>query len=127
MRYASVAAALTVVIGGASTLQAQASYKRDIPDSLATRAKITEPAAAAIAQTQFRTGTIQAVELEQEGGRLIYSYEFKVAGRKGVEEVNVSAMTGKIVAIEHESTVGERKEADDEAKAEKKVAKPKKP
>lgn len=126
MRNVSIAVALTVTIGGASTVQAQAAYKRDIPDSLAARAKIDEPAAAAIAQKRFRTGTIQAVELEQENGKLIYSYELKVAGRKGVEEVNVNAMTGKIVAVEHESAAAEKAEAEAE-KVTGRASKPKKP
>jgi uncharacterized membrane protein YkoI len=55
------------------------------------------------------------VELEDEGGRLIYSYEIKVPGRSGIEEVNVNAKTGAVVNTEHETPASER----GEAKAEK--------
>ena len=64
------------------------------------------------------------LELENEGGRLIYSYELKVAGRSGVEEVNVDAKSGKVVSTEHESAKSEAKEAAQEKKETKKPAKP---
>jgi uncharacterized membrane protein YkoI len=102
---------------------AQASYKKDIPDSLAKRAKISEEVAAATARTHVPKGTIERVELEREKGKLIYSYELKTSGKSGVDEVNVDAMTGKIVGVEHESPAAEKKEAAAEAK----TAKTKKP
>jgi hypothetical protein len=118
MRY-PVATALGAVLLGGSFLFAQSAYKRDLPDALAKRAKITEATAGAIAQKRLPTATIQAVELEQENGKLIYSYEMKVAGKSGVEEVNVDAMSGKVLAVQHESPATERKEATAEAKAAK--------
>ena len=117
MKRSIVITALSVVLG-ASGLHAQASYKRDVPDALVKRAKITEQAAAAMAQKRVPTGTIQGVELEQEKGRLIYSYELKVPGKSGLEEVNIDAMDGKVVAVEHESAAAEQKEV----KAERKEA-----
>ncbi len=68
---------LAVVVLGASITNAQATYKRDIPDSLAKNAKVTEAAAAAIAQKRIPNGVIQGVELEREGGKLIYSTRLK--------------------------------------------------
>jgi len=115
---AAVAAALL-----SGSLQAQASYKKNIPDSLAKSAKITEEAAAATAQKRVPKGTIQAVELERENKKLIYSFELKVPGRSGVEEVNVDAITGKVVAAEHESPVAEKKEQEKD-KAKPPVKKP---
>jgi uncharacterized membrane protein YkoI len=101
-----------------SAAQAQAKYKKDIPDSLAKAAKITEEVAAATAQKRVPQGTIQAVELERENKKLIYSYELKVVGKAGVEEVNVDAITGKIVSVEHESPAAEKQEQKkDQAKA----------
>jgi len=69
-------------------------------------------------------GTIRGVELEREKGRLIYSYDFIVAGKKGVEEVNVDAATGKVIATEHESTATERAEAAHDATTQKGPKKP---
>jgi uncharacterized membrane protein YkoI len=105
-----------------STAHAQASYKRDIPDSLAKAAKITEAAAAATAQARLPKAKIDGVELERENGKLIYSYDLKTAGKSGIDEVNVDAITGKIVAVAHETPATEKKEAAAEAKAAKKTA-----
>jgi uncharacterized membrane protein YkoI len=50
-------------------------------------------------------GTVLAEELEQEGGRWIYSFEIKPKGetRKIVREVNIDADTGAIVNVETET------------------------
>jgi hypothetical protein len=49
-------------------------------------------------------------------GHLIYSYDIEGPGRSGIDEVNVDAMTGKVIAMTHERPRAERKEADAEAK-----------
>ena len=120
-RSLGIAAAFVVfVVFGASSAAAQSTtYKRDIPDSLAKEAKVTESAAAAAAQKRVPKGTIQAVELEREGGRLLYSYELKVPGKTGIDEVNVDAKTGKSLRTEHESPAKERMEAAADAKVAK--------
>jgi uncharacterized membrane protein YkoI len=99
-------------------------YKKDLPDSLTREAKVTEAVAAATALAKVPKGTIAAVELEREGGKLLYSYDIKVAGKSGIDEVQVNAVTGDIVGkVTHESAASEKKEAADEAK-EKKTKKP---
>jgi hypothetical protein len=60
--------------------------------------------------------TIQAVELEREKGKLMFSYDMKTTGKSGIDEVNVDAMTGKVIGFSHESPATERKEAAAEAK-----------
>ena len=112
---AGLAVAAVALLGG--NARAQASYKKAIPDSLAKDAKISEETAAAAARKRVPKGIIQAVELEREKKKLIYSYELKVPGRSGVEEVNVDAVTGKVLAAEHESPAAEKAEqAKDKAK-----------
>jgi len=123
MKLASLVGGIAAIILAAPVAFAQQSYKRDIPAALAKEAKISEPAAAKIAQKRVPKGTINGVEMEREGGHLIYSYEFKVPGKTGIDEVNVNAVTGKIVSTEHEAPGAEAKE---EA-AEGKKAKTKKP
>jgi uncharacterized membrane protein YkoI len=125
MRYASLVVVAAVTLAGSSA-HAQATYKRDIPDSLAKQAKIAEGAAAATAQARFPKAKIEGVELERENGKLMYSYDMKTEGKSGIDEVNVNAITGKIIAVSHESPATEKKEAAAEAKEAKKVA-PKKP
>ena len=119
-----------LALAAAAPLAAQSSqpgsYKRDLPAVLVKQATVTESDAARTAESRVKHGRIQAVELENEGGRLIYSYELKVAGKSGVEEVNVDARTGKVVNVEHETAKSEKKEAAQEKK-ETKAAKPAKP
>jgi uncharacterized membrane protein YkoI len=125
MKFPSITAALFALVIGAPIAGAQATYKKDIPDSLSKQAKITEDAAAAVAQKRVPKGKIEGVELERENGKLMYSYDLKTTGKSGIDEVNVDALTGKIIAFEHESPAAEKKEAAADAKAAAK--KPKKP
>jgi hypothetical protein len=111
--------ACALVTGIAARADAQASYKKDVPDSLAKLAKVTEATAAATAQARVPKGAIQGVELEKEKGKLIYSYDIKTAGKSGIDEVNIDAMTGKVIAFGHESPADEKKEAAADAKAAK--------
>jgi uncharacterized membrane protein YkoI len=77
--------------------------------ALLARAKVDSVAATRIALGRVE-GTVEQVELEEEDGKLIWSFDIKVAGQEGVEEVHVDAMTGEIVKTEHES---EEQEADE--------------
>jgi uncharacterized membrane protein YkoI len=83
---------------------------------LRREAKIAEADARKTALGAVPGGKVQSHELERENGRLIYSYDIKVAGKSGVEEVNVDAMTGAIVAHKHEDAKTEAKEKKAEAK-----------
>ena len=61
-------------------------------------------------------GRIRSAELEREHGRLIYSFDIAVPGRPGVEEVQISALTGRLISRRHESPAAERREAHREAR-----------
>ncbi|HEY9227221.1 MAG TPA: PepSY domain-containing protein [Gemmatimonadaceae bacterium] len=109
-------AGLTAIVLAASATAAQeAKYHRDLPAKLVTEAKITEPAAAAIALKAVPNGTIDKMELEKEDGKFIYSYDIKVAGKSGVQEVHVDAMTGALVSNIHETPADEKAEKAKEA------------
>ena len=109
---------MATVVAGASGVRADVTYKRDIPDSLAAQAKVTEAKAVATAIRAVPKGKVASIELEVENGRLIYSMDLKTAGRKGVDEVNVDAKTGKRVGrVRHESAAAEKAEDKAEAKA----------
>ena len=124
MKMSYIGAALIASAVAMHAASAQASYKKELPDSLAKAAKVTEAVAAATAQKRLPKATIAGVELERENGKLQYSYDMKTAGKSGIDEVNVDAVTGKILNVSHETPVTEKKEAADEKKA---AAKPKKP
>lgn len=107
-----------------------ASYKKELPAKLLARTKVAEPAAATTALGKVPGGSIKGVELEEEGGKLIYSYDIAVAGKSGIDEVNVDAVTGSVVAVSHEDAASEKKEtAQDAAKGTPKSTKsaPRKP
>jgi uncharacterized membrane protein YkoI len=78
------------------------AYKREVPPALAAQAAITEDSARTIAQRRMPHGRIVALELEKEKGKLIYSFDLTIAGESGIEEVNVDAANGSIVAVVHE-------------------------
>ena len=118
MKHHVLIAAAIAGLAALSSAGAQAhSYKREVPDSLAKQTKITEDAAVATAKKRIPSGTIQALELEKEKGKLIYSFDVKVPGKSGTDEVNVDAVTGKVIGVHHESPEAEKKEAAEDAKA----------
>src|SRR5437879_1402948 len=69
-------------------------------------------------------GTVKSEELENEHGKLIYSFDIATS-KSGVTEVNVDAVNGKIVAVQQENAAKEAAEAKKEAQ--EKAAKAKKP
>lgn len=80
--------------------------------------------ARAMALKTVPNARIQAGEIEREGGRLIYSFDMKVPGKSGIDEVNIDAIKGTLVSHQHETPKNERAEAKADAKAAK-AAKPK--
>jgi uncharacterized membrane protein YkoI len=90
---------------------------------LLKKAKITPEAALAAAQIKVPNGKFDAAEIEQEDGKLMYSFDFKVAGRTGIDEVSVDAMTGKAGKPEHETpeAIAKEKKADSVAAAKAKA------
>jgi uncharacterized membrane protein YkoI len=80
----------------------------ELPADLMARAAVTVEAARASALARVPGGQLVAGELEEEDGKLIYSFDIRVAGQEGIEEVHVDALTGEVIAQEHE---GEAEEA----------------
>lgn len=115
---AAVAAlALTATVAGA---QGPGHHKKaETQAELQKEAKMTMADARAMALRTVPNATIQAGEIEREGGRLIYSFDMKVPAKSGIDEVNIDAMTGKLVGQQHEGPSAERAEAKADAKAAK--------
>ena len=114
----ATAAAVTVLAAGSAHAQAKTTYTRDLPDALVREAKIPESAALAVAKKAVPKGDVASIELEREGGKLIYSMDVKTAGKRGIDEVNVDAATGLMVgAVQHENPATESAEAKAEAAA----------
>ena len=109
----------------AGTLSAQGVTVKEEKPGLLKKAKITAEAATASAQAKVPKGTLKSAEIEEEDGKLIYSFDFETAGKSGSDEVNVDAITGKVLGVEHETPKSEAAEkAKDEAKAAAAAKKP---
>jgi hypothetical protein len=106
--------ALALAVPG--SLFAANTVRSDVPASLAKQAKISLEAARATALAKVPGGTVRSEELEKEHGKLVYSFDIEVPGKSGVEEVNVSAITGKVLSKHHESARYEKREAKEEKK-----------
>jgi uncharacterized membrane protein YkoI len=94
--------------------------KPETQAALQKEAKISETDARATALKQVPNGTVKSSELEREHGKLIYSYDITVPGKTGIDEVNVNAIDGSVVAKQHETPKAEKAEAAQEAKKAKK-------
>ena len=112
-------AAVTLVASTARSQEQKPTYHKDLPATLVKEAKVSEPEAAAAALKAVPNGKIQKMELEKEDGKFIYSYDLKVAGKSGVEEVHIDAMTGAVVSNVHETPAQLKAEQAKEAAAKK--------
>ncbi len=119
----TAALALGVMTAPLVAQNAKVTVKEEKPGLLA-RAKVTSDAAIATAQAKVPKGKLASAEIEEENGKLIYSFDFKTEGKSGIDEANVDALTGKLLSFAHESPKAEAKEkaADAKKKGAKKPA-----
>ena len=78
---------------------------------LMKRAKIDKKHAEKIALGQVPNGRFASEEIEQENGKLVWSFDIAKTGTKTITEVQVDAMTGKIVSTKLETPGAQAKEA----------------
>lgn len=71
------------------------SYEREIPAALLAQVKIGEDSARALALAKI-PGGIEAVELKRESGALVWIWDVKVKGKRGITEVWVNAIDGTV-------------------------------
>ena len=110
-------AAFALTAAATAGAQGAAHQKTETQAELQKEAKMTMTDARAMALRTVPNATIKDGEIEREGGKLIYSFDMKVAGKSGIDEVNIDAMTGKLVSHQHETPKDERAEARADAKA----------
>lgn len=111
------------VLTASTSLSAQAVVVKEETPGLLKKAVIKPEVATASALAKVPGGKIQVAEIEEENGKLIYSFDIKVAGKSGIEEVAVDAKTGA-VTVEHETPEDEAKEAKADKEKAAKAAKP---
>ncbi len=97
----------------ALTPLAQAAHPAatEAPASLQAQAKVSEADARATALSKVSNGTVKSSNLEKERGRLVWSFDISQPDSQDITEVQVDAISGKIVAIEKETPAQEAKEA----------------
>ncbi len=79
---------------------------------LMSRANISKADAEKTALTKVPNGTMKSAEIEEEKGKLIWSFDLTTPDTKDITEVNVDALTGEVVSVEKESAASEAKEKD---------------
>lgn len=116
---AFAAAAFALV---STAARAQSIKVKEEKPGLAARAKITADSAQRLALSHVAGGRLAAGEIEEENGKLVYSFDIRVSGKSGIEEVQIDAVNGAFVSKKHESPADEQKEkaADRKAAAKKK-------
>jgi uncharacterized membrane protein YkoI len=82
-----------VVLAGCAT---------ETESQLQAEAKVSKADAQATALAKVPNGTVKEGELEREHGKLIWSFAFTTPDSKDITEVNVDAITGAVVNVEHE-------------------------
>jgi uncharacterized membrane protein YkoI len=79
-----------------------AGCKSESESQLQAEAKISQADAQVTALAQAPNGTVKEAELEREHGKLIWSFDIATPDSKDITEVNVDAITGALVNVEHE-------------------------
>jgi uncharacterized membrane protein YkoI len=77
---------------------------------LQAQAKVSRIEAEKIALAKVPDGSIKEGELEKEKGKIIWSFDIATPGTKDITEVNVDALSGEIVAVEHETQAQQENE-----------------
>ena len=103
------------VVSSLGLCAAFAKEKEQTQAQLESRAKITKAEAQKTALAKAPDGTVKEAELEEEHGKLIWSFDIARPGTKNITEVNVNAITGKIVSVEIETPKDKAKEAAEDA------------
>ena len=109
MKKASMTWAVALILTAGAAHAGSAIMKEERP-GLLKMAKISAAAATNTAQARVPKGKIVSAEIEEEGGRLIYSFDVKTQGKTGIDEVSVDAITGKTIDVQHETPADEAKE-----------------
>jgi hypothetical protein len=87
---------------------------------LMAKAKVSKETAQQTALAKVPNGTIKDGEIENENGKLQWSFDVATPGSTDITEVNIDAMTGDVISVNKESAADEAKEAAEEAQKAKK-------
>jgi hypothetical protein len=103
--------ALGILMGLTIGFVCVSTQAADSQKSLAAQAKIDKQHAQQIALTKAPGGTVRSGEIEREHGHLVWSFDISKPGSRDITEVQVEAITGKIVHVAKESPAQQAAEA----------------
>ena len=87
---------------------------------LEAKARISRADAEKTVLAKVPGGKILEGELEEEKGKLIWSFDISMPGSKNITEVQVNALTGEVVSVDIETPAQQEKEKKDKEKEGKK-------
>jgi uncharacterized membrane protein YkoI len=102
LRFALTLTALVPVVASAQGGTSTVKVTEDKP-GLLKRAKISPDSATKLALAAVPKGKVTSGEIEEEKGKLIYSFDITVPGKRGVEEIHIDPATGAVLSREHEN------------------------
>jgi hypothetical protein len=82
---------------------------------LQAQARVSQEQATRTALVRVPNAKVHSAELEREHGRLVWSFDLAQQGKAGATEIQVDAITGKIVSVKQETAAEEATEARKEA------------
>lgn len=101
--------ALSAVAANAQSAPMNKKMKEDAPGLLA-RATVLPDSARAIARARIPAAQIADEGIEMEHGKLVYSFDMKTLGRRGIDEVVIDALSGAVISVDHEGPKAEAAE-----------------
>jgi uncharacterized membrane protein YkoI len=102
--------AALVLLSGAALAVPSTQVCKEATKGLAAKAKISCDEARNKALAKVPGSGMKSAEIEEEHGKLVYSFDLKTKGKDGIDEVQVDAVTGEIVSVEHEDAKAEAAE-----------------
>jgi uncharacterized membrane protein YkoI len=99
---------------GTAAAHAAGPRCKEARKGLAGRAKVScaEARKAALAAVGKPNLFIRSAELEEESGKLVYSFDIERTGHPGIAEVQIDAGSGQVVSVAHETPEAEAAERD---------------
>jgi uncharacterized membrane protein YkoI len=110
MKKPVLVATLTAAVAGSA---AAWSVQQEEQAALLSRAAVSMEAAQHTALAAYPGARVDESEIEEENGRLIYSFELAVRGQSGLVDVEVDAMTGELLPAEVDDEDGADDDDDD--------------
>jgi len=108
--------ALTGLLVATGLTSAVAGENKDEQAKLEAQAKVTKADAEKTALAKVPGGKIKEGGIEEENGKLIWSFDIATEGSKDITEVAVDAKTGAVVDVATETPADQAKEKEADAK-----------